>query len=118
LSRTSILLGAAAEKYKVVWIDIKGETVKSLHHVVEVENIVSQDDFDVNNLVFRDPNCFVAGSLSYNISEWKRLGSPPFILDWIENGVDIVPMFKHFKVNLKGKFYDTDEPVPAYFQML
>jgi hypothetical protein len=41
-----------------------------------------------------------------------------FIFDWIENGVDIVPMFKYSKGNFKGKFYDTDEPVPAIFQIL
>jgi hypothetical protein len=84
---------------------------------VEVENIVLQDDFDVENLVFRDPNCFVAGSLSY-ISEWKRLGTPPFILDWIEIGVDIFPMFKHFKGNFKGKFTIQMNQFQLIFQML
>lgn len=65
---------------------------------------------------FRDPNFVLAGSLSHNISEWKRLGTPSFILDWnIENGVNIFSMFKHFKGNFKGKSYNADQPVPSYF---
>ena len=78
-------IGASSRKRSVVWIDIKGETVKSLPHTVEIEDILSYSDIDFNDLVFRDPKCFVAGNLSRNISEWKRLGTPSFILDWIEN---------------------------------
>lgn len=87
-------IGDTARKRNVVWIDIKGDTVKSLSHITEVEDILSQDDFDFSNLVFRYPKSFVAASLSHNVSAWKRLGTPSFILDWIENGVDILPMFK------------------------
>lgn len=77
---------------------------------------MSQDEFDFSDLVFRDPNFVLAGSLSHNISEWKRLGTPSFILDWnIENGVNIFSMFKHFKGNFKGKSYNADQPVPSYF---
>lgn len=76
---------------------------------------MSQDDFDFKDLVFREPKSFVAGCLSHNVSEWKRLGTPSFILDWIENGVDIFPMFKHFKGNFKGKSYNADQPVQSYF---
>ena len=98
------------------WVNIKGETFGPSSHVKEAEDVASGDSFSLNDLQFRDPNYFVAGSLSRSVSEWKRLQPPQNVLDWVQNGVDIFPMFRHFKGNFKGKSYDSDKPVPEYFQ--
>ncbi|VDI23480.1 Hypothetical predicted protein [Mytilus galloprovincialis] len=48
--------------------------------------------------------------------QWEKVGCPGEILDWIKQGVDIRPMFKHFKGNFRGRCYDSSLPKPAYFQ--
>ncbi|VDI58269.1 Hypothetical predicted protein [Mytilus galloprovincialis] len=48
----------------------------------------------------------------YCSEQWEQIGCPGEILDWIEHGVDIRPLFKHFK----GRCYDSSLPQHAYFQ--
>ena len=57
--------------------------------------------FNFEDLSFVDPIFFIAGNLMYCSEQWVQIGCPNEVSDWIKNGVDINPMFKHFKENLK-----------------
>ena len=82
---------------------------------VTAEDASKGKDFCLEELSFRDPNHFIAGHLHDYEKEWKKIDTPDLVLNWINNGLDIVPMFKHFKGNFKGKSFDYDFPPPAYF---
>ena len=97
------------------WVNIHGETAQPPTCVVTAEDASKGKDFCLEELSFRDPNHFIAGHLHDYEEEWKKIDTPDLVLNWINNGVDIVPMFKHFKGNFKGKSFDCDFPPPAYF---
>ena len=44
-----------------------------------------------------------------------KINPPLEVTNWIANGVDVNPMFKHFKVNFRGNCYDSDHSEPIYF---
>ena len=83
--------------------------------VVEAEAVASGKDFCVDDIVFRDPKYFKAGSLHNCLPEWGRLNPPEEVRDWLENGVRLESMFRRFKGNFKGKSYDSPLPEPNYF---
>lgn len=97
------------------WVDSHGETTQLPTHVISAEDVSEGKDFSFVKLTFRDPHKFMAGCLHTRIKEWEKLDTPDDVLTWLKQGVDIVPMFKHFKGNFKGKSYDSDIPPPAYF---
>ena len=50
------------------------------------------------------------------MGQWELIGCPQEVLGWIKDGVDVHPMFRHFKGNFKGHSYDSDLPPPIFFQ--
>lgn len=115
---------------EVKWVNVegnpaltnRGETVNDhLNHMVEL--VVSGEVIgDVDRLLFRDPNSFVAGQLHEHLGNWESIlketqsSKRCEVWDWIENKVSIFPYFSHFKGRYKGKDYDSDRPPRELFR--
>ena len=71
------------------------------------------------DVVFRDPNSFVAGELSRHQSYWKFILSEhpkkSEIFSYIVHGVNISDFFVPFKGDFQGKFYCSATPPVAFF---
>ena len=71
---------------------------------------------NVNELLFRDPDHFVAGELHKHGANWAEIAklAPSLqreeVLSWIGNKVSIFPYCRHFKGTFKGERYDSDQP--------
>ena len=78
------------------WVNSHGETTQPPTHVTSAEDVSKGKYFCFNELTFRDPHTFMAGHLHKCIKEWEKLDTPDCVLTWLKQGVDIVPMFKHF----------------------
>ncbi|CAG2211261.1 unnamed protein product [Mytilus edulis] len=100
----------------ILLVNYKGEITQPSDCLPSAEEVVNGSDYDFEDLSFLDPNFFKAGNLMYCSEQWEKIGCPGEILDWIKQGVDIRPMFKHFKGNFRGRCYDSSLPKPAYFQ--
>ncbi|CAG2246538.1 unnamed protein product [Mytilus edulis] len=100
----------------ILLVNYKGEITQPSDCLPSAEEVVNGSDYDFEDLSFLDPNFFKAGNLMYCSEQWEKIGCPGEILDWIKQGVDIRPMFKHFKGNFRGRCYDSSLPQPAYFQ--
>ena len=76
----------------------------------------------VEELLFRDPDTFVAGELHKRITQWAEIAKlapsshQEEVLSWIGNKVSIFPYFKHFKGTFKGEHYDSDRPPHRLFK--
>ena len=76
----------------------------------------------VNELLFPDPDHFVAGELHKYGANWAEIAklAPSFhrkeVLSWIGNKVSIFPYFRHFKGTFKGQRYDSDQPPHRLFK--
>jgi hypothetical protein len=97
------------------WVDIRGETTMPSSHVIEAEMVASGSQFCIDDIVFRDPKGFRAGSLHNCLLEWDRLSPPEEVRGWLEKGVCVEKMFRHFKGNFQGQSYDSDVPETNYF---
>ena len=84
------------------WVNSHGETTQPPTHVISAEEVSQEANFEFDNLTFRDPHKFRTGTLHTCFKEWERLDPPDNVLSWLKDGVDIFPMFKHFKGNFKG----------------
>lgn len=75
----------------------------------------------VEELLFRDPDTFMAGELHKRITQWAEIAKlapsshQEEVLSWIGNKVSIFPYFKHFKGTFKGEHYDSDRPPHRLF---
>ncbi|CAC5421938.1 unnamed protein product [Mytilus coruscus] len=74
--------------------------------------LIRWDEIDTRRC--SETGIFVSGSLSSCANQWKDIGCPDQVLNWIENGVDIFDMLRHFKGNFKGCDYDDDSPPSRY----
>ena len=99
----------------LVWVNTIGEITQPSSEIPSAEDVAKGEPFKFENLSFRNPDNFQAGSLSNNIAAWEEIGTSPEILDWLKNGVDIHPMFECFSGNFKGKCYNSKTPPSAYF---
>lgn len=71
----------------------------------------------LEQLRFRDPECFKAGELHNYLSVWENLlrdiGNPKVdLLDIIREGVRIERFFRPFKGNFKGRTFNSSVPPP------
>ena len=86
-------------------------------HPLEV--ILGSSEPDIQRLRFRDPNCFVAGSLNGNPERWQELldssTEGQIICSWLKHGVQIPDFFRPFKGVYRNRSYDLDEPPDMYF---
>lgn len=83
---------------------------------VRAESVVYDNaEYDLENLAFRNPDCFQAGNVHRFYDEWVNCKASDEVLKWIKEGVDGRNFFKHFKGNFKGKFCDSDLPPSMYF---
>ena len=74
--------------------------------------------YDINILPLRNPESFVSGGLHKHVDEWRKLlssGEGDELFSYIEKGVDVSSLFRHFKGNFKGRAYDSEEPLRQYF---
>ena len=78
------------------WVNLHGETVQPPTHVISAKEVSRGRGFRLDSLAFRNPDFFMAGQLHSCVEEWKKLDTPGFVFDWIQNREDIFPMFKHF----------------------
>ena len=76
----------------------------------------------VDELLFRDPDHFMAGELHKHAANWAEIAklAPSLqqeeVLSWIGNKVSIFPYFRHFKGTFKGERYDSDQPPHRLFK--
>ena len=75
----------------------------------------------VDELLFRDPDHFVAGELHKHGTNWTEIAKliplhREEVLSWIGNKVSIFPYFRHFKGTFKGERYDSDQPPHRLFK--
>ena len=76
---------------------------------------------DISMLAFPDPASFLAGQLHRHLQHWKNLAvstSSPLsrdVLDWLENKVQALPFFRHFKGNFKSEHFDSAFPPQPIF---
>lgn len=77
-----------------------------------VENVLDQD------LVFLDPDYFIAGNVHNRVNHWKNIipDSDSEAMDWIENQVDINKFMTHFKGEFNGVQYDHSYPPARIFR--
>ena len=74
--------------------------------------------YDINILPLRNPESFVSGGLHKHVDEWRKIlssGEGDEVFSYIEKGVDVSSLFRHFKGNFKGRAYDSEEPPRQYF---
>ncbi|VDH90425.1 Hypothetical predicted protein [Mytilus galloprovincialis] len=71
------------------WVNAIGEITQPSSHITSAEEVARGESFDFDQLVFRDPNNFLAGSLSNNLAGWEEIDTPSEQLGWIKDGVDI-----------------------------
>lgn len=76
----------------------------------------------VEELVFRDPDRFVAGSLHGYGAAWEEIMAETprsqrvEILSLINEKVSIFPYFQHYKGKFQGQSYDSDRPPQRLFR--
>ena len=76
----------------------------------------------VDELLFRDPNHFVAEELHKHAANWAEIAklAPSLhqeeVLSWIGTKVSIFPYSRHFKGTFKGEHYDSDQPPQRLFK--
>ena len=80
--------------------------------------IHGENCYDINILPLRNPESFVSGGLHKHVDEWRKTLSSEErdeVLSYIEKGVDVSSLFRHFKGNFKGTAYASEEPPRQYF---
>ena len=89
----------------------------------DIDRVVSGDTLgDPNNLLFRDPNHFLAGELHEHPEQWSVIiGAHPTpqqsqVFDWINGKIAIFSYFQHFTGSFKGISYDSDRPPQKAFR--
>lgn len=87
------------------WVNYRGETPGPSTKVLSAEEVAEGVQFSLDDLHFRDPNYFIAGSLHRHLGDWEYINAPSCVLEWLANGVRIEAFFTHFKGNFKGKSY-------------
>jgi len=76
----------------------------------------------MDELLFRDPDNFVAGELHKHAANWAEIAklAPSLhqeeVLSWIGNKVSIFPYFRHFKRTFKVEHYDSNQPPQRLFK--
>ena len=83
--------------------------------------IHGENCYDINILPLRNPKSFVSGGLHKHVDEWRKIlssGEGGEVLSYIEEGVDVSSLFRHFKGNFKGRTYGSEEPPRQYFPNL
>ena len=97
----------------------KGTPQLPAHHVRAEQVLSGNNSYDINKLPLRDPDAFVSGGVHNDVDEWRKVLSSGVkdqeVLSYIEQGDDVTSFFKQFKVNFKGKSYDSDMPPRQYF---
>ncbi|VDI64550.1 Hypothetical predicted protein [Mytilus galloprovincialis] len=68
------------------WVNAIGEITQPSSHITSAEEVARGESFDFDQLVFRDPNNFLAGSLSNNLAGWEGIDTPSEQLGWIKDG--------------------------------
>lgn len=73
---------------------------------------------ELGDLPVRDPRFFVAGQLHSYPKRWSEIfeasGASEQLTDWLTHGVNIRPMFRHFRGHQFGRFLDSRFPPPIY----
>ena len=97
----------------------KGTPQLPANHVRAEQVLSGYNSYDINKLPLRDPDAFVSGGVHNHVDEWRKILSSGVkdqeVLSYIEQGDDVTSFFKQFKVNFKGKSYDSDMPPRQYF---
>ena len=100
----------------IQWIDVRGNPVSVSSEGTENDQLMQKTRLvengeiigHVEELLFRDPDNFVAGELHKHITQWAEIAKlapsshQEEVLSWIGNKVSIFPYFKHFKGTFKG----------------
>ena len=77
--------------------------------------------YDIKILPLRNLESSVSGGLHKHVDEWRKIlssGKGYEVLSYIEKGVDVSSLFRHFKGYFKGRAYDSEEPPRQYFPNL
>ena len=73
-----------------------------------------------NNVIFRNPDCFVAGELHHHFDAWDTILDGYYkkdeILRYISEGVSIFPFFRYFKGDFKGNHFNSPTPPRMIFE--
>lgn len=77
---------------------------------------------ELAEIELRDPAHFGRRQLYDLAIQWNSIlenstsDQSILVLNWIKNGVDVLPFFRRFKGNLKGQSFHSDKPPKQYFQ--
>ena len=86
--------------------------------ISEIESGASKASAD--DVVFRDPEFFVAGELHHHYDVWDNIlqdfHKRDEVLNYISQGVSVYDFFKPFKGQFKGKYYDSPLPPKMIFE--
>ena len=113
----------------IQWIDVRGNLVSVSSEWTENDRLGQKTRLvekgevigHVDELLFRDPEHFVAGELDKHAANWAEIVKlAPLhweeVLSWIGNKVSIFPYFRHFKGTFNRKRYDSDQPPHRFFR--
>ena len=106
---------------KPAWITLKGGIPLPASDYPRAEQVIDGSlEFDLDSLLLRDPEKFVAGQIHSCLLEWELImegaESGGNVLKWIRDGINIFEFFQAFKGNYKGKHFDSEIPPRQYFQ--
>ena len=99
----------------VRWCDWRGEP-QSVATPTSSPVLVSQCSAKASakDVLFRDPESFVAGEIHRHVGEWEKiLGSyskQQEVLHYIRHKVNVKEFFAPFRRDFQGSFYDSAKP--------
>ncbi len=103
--------------HDITWCNARGEssdpaTQKALNCITKVKD--GKFYATANDVVFRNPNAFVAGEIHHHYDTWDRISQgyhkKKEILRYIANGVSIHDFFTPFQGDFKGQHYNSELP--------
>ena len=103
--------------HDITWCNVRGEssdpaTQKALNCITKVKD--GKFYATANDVVFRNPNAFVAGEIHHHYDTWDRISQgyhkKKEILRYIANGVSIHNFFTPFQGDFKGQHYNSELP--------
>ena len=84
-----------------------------------LESHVNGETPSLGNLLFPDPDNFVAGQIHEHVQEWNHIipdsEMKEEIMSWVQDGVDINRYIRPFKGVFGGQHYDHNFPPPRVF---
>ena len=116
-------LGAVCQKRsgeKLVKLECTASDPHSSHKATDAECVALTDsDFSLSDLRFRDESYFISNNLRNYSDEWESISQctpgGAKVCNWIKEGINVHDFFKSFKGMYKGNYYCSDTPPPAYF---